>query len=297
MSFEAVCSSAKPFSIPKRTVAIFLIFAASFFAGACSDPAPQEIQETKVVVPIEKPPAERHPVPAKPEVTATDEFALEIPQMGALEKEQLAVPSPVEQTEKQTAAIEMEADDHYVVQAGDTLAGIAARSDVYGDPMKWPSLFRLNLEKLGDMRVAEAFDLKWSSLFKLKTDTPDGTKVLEAFDQEPLPEGLRLKFFTEEEIEANQANSAQKKWVANVLSSQRAKDLVPPAIVLMKNGYPVYISKATIKGKDWMRLRVGFFATRSEAMAVGKEILSILNTDETWVTQVEHRELEEFGGY
>ncbi|MFO7736887.1 MAG: SPOR domain-containing protein [Desulfatiglandaceae bacterium] len=295
MVFEAALSTARPLHITKRNISLFSLFLAFAFAGACSEQAPQEIQETKVVVPIERPPAERHPVPSTPHVTTADEFALEIPQMAALEKEQPARPSPVQEPEEQTAA--KEADDHYIVQKGDTLAKIAARSDVYGDPMKWPSLFRLNQEKLGSMRVAEAFDVKWSSLFKLKTDTADGTKVLEAFDRETLPEGLRLKFFTEEEIRKNQADLAQKNWVVNVLSSQNAEDLVPPAIVLMKSGYSIYISNAIVKERKWMRLRVGFFPTRSEAMAAGKEILSILNTDETWVTQVAHRELEEFGGY
>ena len=278
-----------------RIAAIFFFFVAFTFAVACSEEAPQEAQKPKVVVSIEKPATERYPVPSTPEAITAEEFELEIPQMAALEKEQPGLPSLMEQPEEETPA--MEADDHYIVQKGDTLAKISARSDVYGDPMKWPSLFRLNLDKLGSMRVAEAFDLKWSSLFELKTDTADGTKVLEAFEQESLPEGLRLRFLTEEEIQENQANLVQKTWVVNVLSSQSAKGLVPPAIMLMKNGYPVYISNAMVKGQKWMRLRVGFFATRSEAMAVGKEILSILNADETWVTQVARSEVEEFGGY
>jgi hypothetical protein len=295
MYFEGTLSEGKPLYLMERTMAIFHVFVAFAFAVGCSEEAPREVQETKVVVSIEKPATERYPVPSTPEATTAEEFALEIPQMAALEKEQLTLSSPLGQSEEQKPL--MEADDHYIVQKGDTLAKIAARSDVYGDPMKWPSLFRLNLDKLGSMRVAEAFDLKWSSLFKLNTETADGTKVLGAFEQEALPEGLRIRFFTEQEIKENQANLVKKNWVVNVLSSQNAKDLVPSAIMLMKNGYPVYISNAMVKGQEWMRLRVGFFPTRSEAMAVGKEILSILNTDETWITQVARREVEEFGGY
>jgi septal ring-binding cell division protein DamX len=65
----------------------------------------------------------------------------------------------------------------------------------------------------------------------------------------------------------------------------------------MKNGYRVYISSAVVKGKEWMRLRVGFFGNRSEASAAGKKITSLLEADGAWVDRLGEQEIKEFGGY
>ena len=297
MHFGGKLSSGKPQFLTKRAVVVFFLSAAFAFGGACSKGEEQENPKPKVIIPIKKPTKERHRIPLAPKASTvkSEEFVLELPQMAALEKDEPNPPSPAKESKEQAPV--MEEKGYYTVQKGDNLAKIAARSDVYGDPIKWPSLFRLNMDELGSMKVAEAFDMQWSSLFKLKTDTVEGTKVLGAFEQESLPEGLRLRFLTEEEIRENRTNLVQKNWAVNVLSSQNKEGLVPSAIVLMKNGHPVYISEAMVKGQKWMRLRVGFFATRSEAMAIGKELMSILNADETWITEVAQSEVEEFGGY
>jgi hypothetical protein len=39
--------------------------------------------------------------------------------------------------------------DRYTVMAGDTLGGIAARQDVYGDARLWPLLYRANVSQIG----------------------------------------------------------------------------------------------------------------------------------------------------
>jgi hypothetical protein len=153
------------------------------------------------------------------------------------------------------------------------------------------------MDRLGGMKVAEAFDLKWSSLFRLNTDRSNGVNVLENFEAEELPEGLNLKFVTEKDAKENLAKVALKIWVVSVISSQNMKNLVPPAITLMKNGYRVYISEARVKGQDWMRLRVGFFATHQEATEEGGKIMSMLGEDETWVTRIAQSELENYGRY
>jgi hypothetical protein len=153
------------------------------------------------------------------------------------------------------------------------------------------------MDRLGGMKVAEAFDLKWSSLFRLNTDRSNGVNVLENFEAEELPEGLNLKFVTEKNAKENLAKVAQKIWVVSVISSQNMKSLVPPAITLMKNGYRVYISEAKVKGRDWMRLRVGFFETHQEATEEGEKIMSMLGEDETWVTRIAQSELENYGRY
>jgi hypothetical protein len=73
--------------------------------------------------------------------------------------------------------------------------------------------------------------------------------------------------------------------------------IIPPAIRLINNGYPAYITRAKVKGKDWIRLRVGFFKSRTEADTEGKKIMAMLKIADSWVTKAGKKELEEFGGY
>jgi hypothetical protein len=51
---------------------------------------------------------------------------------------------------------------------------------------------------------------------------------------------------------------------------------LPTAIRLVNDGYPVYLTRAKVKGKDWMRLRVGFFKNRTEATTEAKKIMGLL---------------------
>jgi hypothetical protein len=297
MHFDGEYSSGKPLLLMRLTVAAFCIAGTLAFLAACSKEEQKEVQTPKVVVPIEKPAQESSPVALAEEDAGSEpeETSTGVIETASLEKKQPASPSLIEKPDEPIAI--KEEDGYYKVQKGDSLFKIAGRKDVYDDPLKWPSLFRLNMDSLGEMKVAKAFNVKWSSLFKLNPDTSDAMKVLEAFETEELPEGLNLKFVTEKEAKKNLDKAAQKIWVVNVISSQNTKALVPPAISLMKNGYRVYISKARVKEQDWMRLRVGFFETYREADDVGKKIMSMLGEDEAWVTRIAQSELEEFVGY
>ena len=162
---------------------------------------------------------------------------------------------------------------YYTVKKGDSLSAIAARTDVYGDPLKWPILYRLNIDKIGELQLVEDF-----------------------LDRE-LPEGVMLKIITSDEARENLKRNAHNIWSVNVLSATTRVDIIPSTIMLIRNGYPVYITSAKVKGKDWMRLRVGFFKNKIEADAERKEIMTLLNLDNSWVTKVVQKELEEFGGY
>jgi hypothetical protein len=164
-------------------------------------------------------------------------------------------------------------DGHYKVRKGDSLFSIAGREDVYGDPIKWPSLFRLNMDQLSEI------------------------EALKGLNQEDLPEGLDLRFVTAQEAQKNLAKLGPKSWVVNVLSSRTPEKLLPPALKLMQNGYRVYIMTVEVKGEEWMRLRVGFFEDKSEAAEAGREIISVLNSGKPWIVKIDQRELEEFGGY
>ena len=299
MHFGGDNSSGKLLLLVRLLVAVFCIAVPLFFGIACSKEEQKEVQTPRVVVPI------TNHVREIPQVALTSESINNEPEERptvvtetvSLEDEERHPDSPslIEKPEEQEVI--KEEDGYYKVQKGDSLSKVAGSENVYGNTLMWPSLFRLNMDRLGGMKVAEAFDLKWSSLFRLNTDSSDGVNVLENFEAEELPEGLNLKFVTEKDAKENLAEVAQKIWVVSVISSQNMKSLVPPAITLMKNGYRVYISEARVKGQDWMRLRVGFFSTHQEATEEGEKIMSMLGEDETWVTRIAQSELENYGRY
>ena len=162
---------------------------------------------------------------------------------------------------------------YYKARKGDSLFRIAGHKDVYGDSLKWPSLFRLNMDRLKGMEVTDDFQHK------------------------ELPEGISLKFVTPREALNNLTKLGQNRWVVNVVSSQNPKEIVPVAITLMKNRYRVYITKVEVKGKEWLRLRAGFFSERQGAARVAKELISMLNAGDAWVVKITKSEQEEFGRF
>ena len=299
MHFGGDDSSGKLLSLIRLLVAVFCLAAPLFFGAACSKEEQKEVQMPRVVVPITNPVREIPQVALASERlnNEPEETPTAVTETVSLEDEERQPDSPSEIETPEGQEVLKEEDGYYKVQKGDSLSKVAGSEDVYGNPLMWPSLFRLNMDRLGGMKVAKAFDLKWSSLFRLNTDSSNGVNVLENFEAEELPEGLKLKFITEKDAKENLAEVAQKIWVVSVISSQNMKSLVPPAITLMKNGYRVYISEARVKGQDWMRLRVGFFATHQEATEEGEKIMSLLGEDETWVTRIAQSELENYGRY
>lgn len=81
------------------------------------------------------------------------------------------------------------------------------------------------------------------------------------------------------------------------MSEKTSKKTVPPAITLIKSGYRAYLARTNVKREKWMRLRVGFFEKRSEAVSKGKKIMYILSANETCAVEIGEEEVEEFGGY
>jgi hypothetical protein len=158
---------------------------------------------------------------------------------------------------------------HYVVKKDETLSRIAALPDVYGNPLKWPILFRHNLQRLRPNQVPDA----------------------------QLPQGLALKVISPREIKGNLEKRFNNVWVVNVISSTVQEKITPKAIDLIVEGYEVYITRARVKGKDWFRLRVGFYKSRNEASAAAKKIMAILDITDSWVTKVGKREFKAFAGY
>jgi septal ring-binding cell division protein DamX len=161
----------------------------------------------------------------------------------------------------------------YRVQKDDTLSKIAERIDVYGNPLKWTSLFRHNMGNFED------------------------TEPVRDFQNQRLPEGLELKFVTASKASENRAIFGNTVFSVNVLSAETSEKIVPLAIILLKNGYNAYICTATVKGKEWMRLRVGFFKNRSAAAKAGKQISTVVQGMEIWVVKISNTEIQDYCGY
>jgi hypothetical protein len=188
-------------------------------------------------------------------------------------KEKGVKASGTEVSKKVKEDLVKEEKGYYIVKKGDSLSSIAGKKEVYDDPLKWPILYRLNLDKLSHIPVSQDFA-----------------------DKE-IPENLKIRFLTSAEVKENLKRRNHGFWVVNILSATTNKKIVPPAVKLIKEGYPVYIASAKVKGKDWMRLRVGFFKDRKEADTTGKKIMGIINLTDSWNTKVDEKEIEEFGGY
>jgi len=268
-------------------VSMVRIFIVLLFAlGACSgeDQQPPQTPPPKVVQPIkpstadiEKPTTTvaEEKKPQAEEKTSTEEAAPSPDKPGTAPKpavdekkvasEGLTVPE-AKKKDKDEPGI-------YLVKKGDTLSSIAAKSDVLKDPLKWPILLRLNRDKLGEWTGGE--------------DLPE----------RELPQGTKLQVMTVQEARADLKKESGGRWVANVLSTTSGAEIVPPAVTLVKQDYPVYIVRASVKGKDYMRLRVGFFKNRSEADEVGKKIKEQLNLKDSWSTQADKEEYEQVAGF
>ncbi len=230
-------------------------------------PQTADIKKSTTTVEEKKPQAEEKAPTEKP--AASQEKPVAAPAAKAEEKK-VALGEPAT-----TQALKMEKDEpgFYLVKKGDSLSSVAAQRDVLKDPLKWPILLRLNRDKLGDWAARE--------------DLPD----------RELPQGSKLKVITAHEARASLKKETRTLWVVNVLSATTSAEIVPPAVKLVKQGYPVYIVRANAKGKEYMRLRVGFFKNRSEADEVGNKIKEQLNFKDSWSTKADKEEYEEVAGF
>lgn len=253
------------------TIISICLTAFLLYAG-CSREEPPPVKSTKVVRPIKRPP----PKKAEALVTEREEKAkdeakeAEEVKTAAVEKQTLTPPEK-EVWQKEKAVKEVAG--YYIVKEGESLSGIASRGDVYEDPLKWPFLYRRNLDKLAKLPLGKLL--------------PDSK----------LPEGLRLKIVSLEEVRQNLRARRHKPWVVNVVSTTTDEGINPFAASLITDGYLVYITRVKVKGRDWTRLRVGFFKDRTDADRQGERIMAMLKLTDSWVTKVEKEEFEEFGGY
>ena len=257
--------------VPAAAVAICLV--TFLWCGSCSREDPPPVQRVKEVKRIKMPATEEAKTEATDEekISKTEVKEPEEVKKAAVEEKALTMPQ-TDAEEKETKPEEV--TGYYAVKKGDSLSAIAAREDVYGDPLKWPILYRLNKDELG-------------KLITLEEILPDTE----------LPEGVRLRFVSSDEVRENLERRLHNVWAVNVLSATTDGKIIPLAIKLINNGYPAYVTHTKVKGKDWMRLRVGFFGNRTEADTEGKKIMAMLKLTDSWVTKVGEEERKEFGGY
>jgi LysM repeat protein len=243
-------------------------------------------KETKEVKPagVEEKPAQRPEKAAEEEGAVAKEaeegktaLVKEIPEKqaeavkraGAEEKSAQKPKTVIEEEEKE----EEEMGSYYIVKKGESLYDVASREDVYGNKLKWPILYRMNIDTLGDLKT-------------------EGDVVERA-----LPEGLKLRILNPDEVEENLEKRPSAKWVVNVLSTTTNEKVVPITMTLIKNGHSAYITRTTIKGKVWTRLRVGFFTSKAEADAQRKRIRDLLHISDPWSVKLGPMEFAEFAGY
>ncbi|OPL11398.1 MAG: hypothetical protein AVO38_04390 [delta proteobacterium ML8_D] len=202
-----------------------------------------------------------------------------------LEKQEAPVPReqdkgeiPTEEAEEGKIAVakdipEMETGRYYIVKKGESLYDVACREEVYGNKLKWPILYRYNMDTLG------------------------GLKTEEDVVEKALTEGLKLRMIGHHDVEENLEKRQKMRWVVNVISISKHKEIVPITIKLIKDGHSAYLTQATIKGKAWTRLRVGFFSSRAEADAEKEKIKDLLHLGDPWSIELGEEEFEEFAGY
>jgi type IV secretory pathway VirB10-like protein len=268
--------------VPGIRISIVLLFA----LGACSgeEQQPPQTPPPKVVQPIKPSVADIE----KPTTTLAEEKKPQVDEKAPVEKPAASpekpgtVPAPAAEekkiaseqpTVKQAKKKEKGEPDTYLVKKGDSLSSIAARADGLKDPLKWPILLRLNRDKLGEWASGE--------------DVPEME----------LPQGTKLKVMTARQARASLKKETGALWVVNVMSAATSAEIVPPAVTLVKQGYPVYIVRANVNGKEYLRLRVGFFKKKNEADELGKKIQEQLNFQDSWSTKADKEEYEEVAGF
>ena len=253
------------------TTIIFICLTLFLWYGGCtqeeSPPSPSKKQ--KIVVPIKKPVPEKAQTPLQSTVEKIKEETKEATDSKTAAVEEKAI-QPSATNAKEKEAVTKEVSGHYIVKKGDTLSTIAG--DVYGDPLKWPILYRCNLNKLDTLQVGEGF-----------------------LERE-LPEGVSLKIITPDDKKENLKRNAQNIWSVNVLSATNLTNIISSTIMLTRNGYSVYITSTKVNERDWVRLRVGFFKNKAEANLERKRINALLNIDNSWIAKA-GKEIEEFGCY
>lgn len=248
-------------------LAIAALLAGIFFISmpGCSKDEDISSERVRVRMPIERP--VRNASPEEILKSTANEPSAEKKSSAALSSEkESSFDKPDTMTAGDTGKV-------YKTESGDTLSGIASKIGIYGSTLQWPVLYRHNREILSQIAGKEF--------------SPDMK----------LPENLPLKLITAVEFDKNLTGRQGKYEVINVVSSTDMEKITPFALALADNSFLVYLTRAEIEGKEWLRLRVGFFNSREEAKKASERIKSVIDISDTWVTTSGEMEFREFAGY
>ncbi|OGQ51737.1 MAG: hypothetical protein A3J24_13345 [Deltaproteobacteria bacterium RIFCSPLOWO2_02_FULL_53_8] len=86
------------------------------------------------------------------------------------------------------------------------------------------------------------------------------------------------------------AAAAVKRWAVNLTSYLVSEEAYHEAGNLKAAGYNAYVTEVTVRGKQYYRLRVGFFATKKEAAAQAALITKEFKTEDAWVVKASEAE-------
>lgn len=177
------------------------------------------------------------------------------------------------QAQEETSSTNEQEKNIYLIQEGDTLSSIARKPHIYNNSLKWPILYGDNRRILS--KIKRKADLFGSGL----------------------PAGIKLIIKTPGEVSENLDNRASHYFVINVISSPHVERLAPMVVSLTDNGHFTYLTSTKVNGKEWYRLRTGFYETRAEANRAGNKIKDILNIQDIWAAKIDDNEFLDFGGY
>ena len=231
-----------------------------FIVSGCSEEKPETYKSKNIVrKAIEKP------------VSKTDDWEETQKEISDIVSKD--IDRRIEQETAKEEILPEEKPDIYITKQGDTLSDISAKADIYNHPLKWPVLYRDNAEALSSIKYKDNF---------FKAD---------------LPAGIELRIIPEEEVQKNLEYRVGNYYVANIISSPYMKEIAPQVVKLIDAGYFVYITRTMIDGRDWYRIRAGFYRTRSEASREGDKIKADLKIPDIWTVKIGDEEFHDFGGY
>jgi len=118
-------------------------------------------------------------------------------------------------------------------------------------------------------------------------------KVVEKVEQRaPEMEEPALLTFAEKKEIPPPITTPLRPWAVQVSACQSYTQAKHFKDVLKNKGFPAYLTEATVKGKKWYRVRLGFYPTKIEAVEVGKRIASEFKIKDYWPVKPTNEEIE-----
>ena len=193
--------------------------------------------------------------------------------------------------------------------AGDkTGLEVAAKIDLNSSALKTHPRLKHKLSPKEQKAIAKLAtpkaELKEPSGTKTKADQPQAASLpetQEALDTQSPPAASSAPQTEKEEKTAPQETTGLKEkaafpsrggpvWVINVLSTQDGDKALDTLNSLINLPYQVYSYQKKIKGRNWYRIRVGFFFSRKEAERVGRQLTREHGLPPPWIVKPSHSE-------